>query len=113
MRCSLGGLVRQKRRHEHYPLIPRYTVMQAMLLSCIALLSCMRVGALVLTAAPHRRHRPTGLRMSADQPVLMRIVFAATTTASEVRQAITDYPVCDLPGAPTATTADDGAQLML
>ena len=30
----------------------------------------------------------------------------------DVRQAITDYPVCDLPGAPTATTAD-GAQLML
>ena len=50
--------------------------------------------------------------MSADQPVLMRIVFAATTTASDVRQAITDYPVCDLPGAPTATT-EGGAQLML
>ena len=68
-----------------------------MLLSCIALLSCMRVGALVPT----------------DQPVLMRIVFAATTTASDVRQAIKEYPVCDLPGAPTASTADDGAQLML
>ena len=51
--------------------------------------------------------------MSADQPVLMRIVFAPTTTASDVRQAITDYPVCDLPGAPTASTADDGTQLML
>ena len=51
--------------------------------------------------------------MSADQPVLMRIVFAATTTASEVREAISDYPVCDLPGAPTASTADDGAQLLL
>ena len=51
--------------------------------------------------------------MSADQPVLMRIVFAATTTASDVRQAIKEYPVCDLPGAPTASTADDGAQLML
>ena len=51
--------------------------------------------------------------MSADQPVLMRIVFAPTTTASDVRQAITDYPVCDLlPGAPTATT-EGGAQLML
>ena len=50
--------------------------------------------------------------MSADQPVLMRIVFAATTTASDVTQAITDYPVCDLPGAPTATT-EGGAQLML
>ena len=50
--------------------------------------------------------------MSADQPVLMRIVFAATTTASDVRQAITDYPVCDLPGAPTASTKG-GAQLML
>ena len=50
--------------------------------------------------------------MSADQPVLMRIVFAPTTTASDVRQAIKEYPVCDLPGAPTATTAD-GAQLML
>ena len=83
-----------------------------MLLSCIALLSCTRAGALVLTAAPHRRHSPR-LRMSADQPVLMRIVFAPTTTASDVRQAITDYPVCDLPGAPTASTADDGAQLML
>ena len=51
--------------------------------------------------------------MSADQPVLMRIVFAATTSASEVREAIIDYPVCDLPGAPTASTAEDGAQLML
>ena len=50
--------------------------------------------------------------MSADQPVLMRIVFAPTTTESDVRQAITDYPVCDLPGAPTATT-EGGAQLML
>ena len=70
--------------------------MQAMLLSCIALLSCMRAGALVPT----------------DQPVLMRIVFAPTTTASDVREAIGEYPVCDLPGAPTATTAD-GAQLML
>mmetsp|Transcript_9871 Transcript_9871/g.26214 ORF Transcript_9871/g.26214 Transcript_9871/m.26214 type:complete len:170 (-) Transcript_9871:45-554(-) len=70
--------------------------MQAMLLSCIALLSSMRAGALVPT----------------DQPVLMRIVFASTTTASDVRQAIIDYPVCDLPGAPTATT-EDGAQLML
>ena len=67
-----------------------------MLLSCIALLSCMRVGALV----------------PADQPVLMRVVFAPATTASEVRQAIGEYPVCDLPGAPTATMAD-GAQLML
>ena len=66
----------------------------------------------MLTAAPHRRHRPMRLRMSADQPVLMRIVFAPTTTASEVREAITDYPVCDLPGAPTATT-EDGTQLML
>ena len=65
------------------------------------------------TAAPRRRRRHSAkLRMSADQPVLMRIVFAPTTTASDVRQAITDYPVCDLPGAPTATTAD-GAQLML
>ena len=27
--------------------------------------------------------------------------------------AIDAYPVCDLPGAPTASTADDGAQLML
>ena len=51
--------------------------------------------------------------MSADQPVLMRIVFASTTTASEVREAIGEYPVCDLPGAPTASTAEDGAQLML
>ena len=50
--------------------------------------------------------------MSSDQPVLMRIVFAPATTASDVRQAITDYPVCDLPGAPTATT-EGGAQLML
>ena len=65
------------------------------------------------TAAPRRRRRHSAkLRMSADQPVLMRLVFAPTTTASDVRQAITDYPVCDLPGAPTATTAD-GAQLML
>ena len=66
------------------------------------------------TAAPRRRRRPSAkLRMSADQPVLMRIVFAPATTASEVRQAIKEYPVCDLPGAPTASTADDGAQLML
>ena len=87
--------------------------MQAMLLSHIALLSCTCAGALVPTAAPRRRRRHSAkLRMSADQPVLMRIVFAPTTTASDVRQAITDYPVCDLPGAPTATTAD-GAQLML
>ena len=87
--------------------------MQAMLLSRIALLTCMRAGALVPTTAPRRRRRHSAkLRMSADQPVLMRIVFAPTTTASDVRQAITDYPVCDLPGAPTATTAD-GAQLML
>ena len=65
------------------------------------------------TAAPRRRRRPSAkLRMSADQPVLMRIVFAPATTASEVRQAIKEYPVCDLPGAPTASTAD-GAQLML
>ena len=71
------------------------------------------VGALVPTAAPRRRHSPTRLRMSADQPVLMRIVFAPSTTASAVRDAIDAYPVCDLPGAPTATTADDGAQLML
>ena len=93
-------------------MITRDTVM-AMLLSCIALLSCTRVGALVPTTAPRRRRRHSAkLRMSADQPVLMRIVFAPTTTASDVRQAITDYPVCDLPGAPTATTAD-GAQLML
>jgi len=70
------------------------------------------VGALVPTAAPRRRHSPTRLRMSADQPVLMRIVFAPSTTASAVRDAIDAYPVCDLPGAPTATTAD-GAQLML
>ena len=71
------------------------------------------VGALVPTAAPRRRHSPTRLRMSADQPVLMRIVFAPSTTASAVRDAIDAYPVCDLPGAPTASTADDGAQLML
>ena len=57
----------------------------------------MRVGALVPT----------------DQPVLMRIVFAPSTTASAVRDAIDAYPVCVLPGAPTASTADDGAQLML
>ena len=88
--------------------------MQAMLLSCIALLSCMRAGALVPTTAPrHRRRHSAKLRMSADQPVLMRIVFASTTTASEVREAIGEYPVCDLPGAPTASTAEDGAQLML
>ena len=86
-----------------------------MLLSCIALLSCMRVGALVPTTAPRRRRLLSAkLRMSADQPVLMRIVFASTTTASEVREAIGEYPVCDLPGAPTAATNDDdGAQLML
>ena len=64
--------------------------------SLLSLLSCMYVGALVPT----------------DQPVLMRIVFAPSTTASAVRDAIDAYPVCDLPGAPTATTAD-GAQLML
>ena len=68
--------------------------MQASLLS---LLSCICVGALVPT----------------DQPVLMRVVFAPSTTASAVRDAIDAYPVCDLPGAPTATTAEDGAQLML
>ena len=85
-----------------------------MLLSCIALLSCMRVGALVPTTAPRRRRLLSAkLRMSADQPVLMRIVFAPATTASEVRKIIKEYPVCDLPGAPTASTADDGAQLML
>ena len=80
-----------------------------------ALLSCMTlcVGALVPTAAPRRRHSPTRLRMSADEPVLMRIVFAPSTTASDVRDAIDAYPVCDLPGAPTATTSDDGAQFML
>jgi hypothetical protein len=84
-----------------------------MQLSHIALLSCTCAGALVPTAAPRRRRRPSAkLRMSADQPVLMRIVFAPATTASEVRQAIKEYPVCDLPGAPTASTAD-GAQLML
>ena len=71
--------------------------MQASLLSLALLLSCMFVGALVPT----------------DQPVLMRVVFAPSTTASAVRDAIDAYPVCDLPGAPTATTADDGAQLML
>ena len=70
------------------------------------------VGALVPTAAPRRRHSPTRLRMSADQPVLMRIVFAPSTTASAVRDAIDAYPVCDLPGAPTASTKG-GAQLML
>ena len=94
-------------------MIARDTVMQAMLLSCIALLSCMRAGALVPTTAPRRRRRHSAkLRMSADQPVLMRIVFGPTTTASEVREAIGEYPVCDLPGAPTATT-ECGAQLML
>ena len=71
--------------------------MHASLLSLALLLSCMGVGALVPT----------------DQPVLMRIVFAPSTTASAVRDAIDAYPVCDLPGAPTASTADDGAQLML
>ncbi len=87
--------------------------MQAMLLSCIALLSCTCAEALVPATTPRRRRRHSAkLRMSADQPVLMRIVFAPTTTASDVRQAITDYPVCDLPGAPTASTADNGAQLM-
>ena len=50
--------------------------------------------------------------MSADQPVLMRIVLAQPTTASAVRDAIDAYPVCDLPGAPTAAT-EDGAQLLL
>ena len=69
--------------------------MHASLLSLASLLSCMRAGALVPT----------------DQPVLMRIVFAPTTTASEVRDAIDAYPVCDLPGAPTASTKG-GAQLM-
>ena len=70
--------------------------MHASLLSLALLLSCMFVGALVPT----------------DQPVLMRIVFAPSTTASAVRDAVDAYPVCDLPGAPTATTADDGTQLM-
>ena len=70
--------------------------MHASLLSLALLLSCMGVGALVPT----------------DQPVLMRIVFAPSTTASAVRDAIDAYPVCDLPGAPTATTEGD-AQLML
>ena len=70
--------------------------MHASLLSLASLLSCMGVGALVPT----------------DQPVLMRIVFAPSTTASAVRDAIDAYPVCDLPGAPTATT-EGGAQLML
>ena len=50
--------------------------------------------------------------MPTDQPVLMRIVFAPSTTASAVRDAIDAYPVCDLPGAPTAST-EGGAQLML
>ena len=81
----------------------------ALLLSSMTL--C--VGALAPTAAPRRRHIPTRLRMSADEPVLMRIVFAPSTTASAVRDAIDAYPVCVLPGAPTASTADDGAQLML
>ena len=70
--------------------------MHASLLSLALLLSCMGVGALVPT----------------DQPVLMRIVFAPSTTASAVRDAIDAYPVCDLPGAPTASTKG-GAQLML
>ena len=70
--------------------------MHASLLSLALLLSCMSVGALVPT----------------DQPVLMRIVFAPSTTASAVRDAIDAYPVCDLPGAPTASTKG-GAQLML
>ena len=70
--------------------------MHASLLSLASLLSCMRVGALVPT----------------DQPVLMRIVFAPSTTASAVRDAIDAYPVCDLPGAPAASTKG-GAQLML
>ena len=70
--------------------------MHASPLSLASLLSCMFVGALVPT----------------DQPVLMRIVFAPSTTASAVRDAIDAYPVCDLPGAPTASTKG-GAQLML
>lgn len=82
-----------------------YILMHAALLSS----TCMCVGALL--PAARRRHSPR-LRMSADQPVLMRVVFAQSTTASEVRDAIDAYPVCDLPGAPTATTAN-GAQLLL